>query len=44
MLSEYNKKNASKLAAQESRVVMEVKGFEVGQDFKALATKIITEI
>ena len=29
VLAEYNKKNASKLAAQESRVVMEVKGFEV---------------
>lgn len=40
VLAEYNKKNASKLAAQESRVVLEVKGFEVDQDFEALAKKI----
>ena len=44
VLAEYNKKNASKLAAQESRVVMEVKGFELEQDFEALAKKIHQEV
>ena len=40
MLAEYNKNNQKKMLLQESRVVLEVKGFEVGQDFEALAGKI----
>jgi elongation factor 1-beta len=43
-IAEYNKNNQKKLAAQESRVVMEIKGFELGQDFDALANKIYKEV
>lgn len=40
MLAEYNKNNQKKILAQESRVVLEIKGYEVGQDFEGLAKKI----
>ena len=44
MLAEYNKNNQKKLLAQESRVVLNIKGFEVGQDFEWLAKKIFKDI